>query len=338
MKKYKKNPKWCFGLLCMMLICLVGCGKEAPEDTIKKADYIQEDMAEETQEVVVQENISVGVPIRESVQEPAGVKESHSLKHSENISVSHSESVSVSQISESKPIPVVIQEGKTITLKKGEFVHPDNFDFGENQKFAVEIYEYIIKGCQSFDLKTKFASKNEAEQFLKNFDRCIPQEIKIKITESTNEITQPDGTKSDILVYRFEYKIFTRQEQLSAAINKSYDACIKAGIQTGMTEKEAVEKISSWIMQNMTYEINNGEAYVGFTTGRGQCMTYALMFEEMCKSCGIECEYIVGMDGTHAWNKVKIGNEWFWSDLTWADSEDGSAYLLSDALWSTHWL
>ena len=355
----KRKLVCCLSVLCMTALCFVGCGQKQVVDVKDNVFNIsigtstgtkldgdtQEDTTNTSESISISEGVSESTSINMSDSVSLGVSESLSVGSAESkqetTSVTHTYGTSVSQsvsMNTTSNIQTVVPDGKTIELKKDEFVHPDNFDFGNNQKFAVEIYEYIIKQSKSFDVKTKFTSIEEAKQFLREFSRCVPPEVEIEIVKSTKSVKQADGSISEVPVYRFEYQIFTTKENLSTAVNKSYDACIKAGVQTGMTEKEAVEKMSSWIIQHMTYEINDGNAYVGFTTGRGQCMTYAKMFEAMCKSCGIECEYIVGMDGTHAWNKVKIGNEWFWSDLTWADSEDGSAYLLSDTLWDSHWL
>ena len=38
----------------------------------------------------------------------------------------------------------------------------------------------------------------------------------------------------------------------------------------------------------------------------------------------------------HAWNKVKIGSEWFYIDVCWNDSSNPNRYLLSKTLWNDH--
>jgi transglutaminase/protease-like cytokinesis protein 3 len=115
------------------------------------------------------------------------------------------------------------------------------------------------------------------------------------------------------------------------------DAVKKAGLSDGMGRTEAINRIIKWIAKHMTYVVNGGDAYVGFTTGQGQCMTYAMMFDEMCNTVGIECEYITGTaGGYHAWNKVKLNGKWYWVDVTWYDSTGDSKYCLSETLWSSH--
>lgn len=51
----------------------------------------------------------------------------------------------------------------------------------------------------------------------------------------------------------------------------------------------------------------------------GVCQSYAYTFDYLCELAGVECIMVTGdMLGylPHAWNKVKIGNEWFVVDVT----------------------
>ena len=64
---------------------------------------------------------------------------------------------------------------------------------------------------------------------------------------------------------------------------------------------------------------------------RGVCEDYSNLLQEMCHIVGIESNVIVGYGRTgeseigkqpgrpnHAWNSVKINNEWYLMDITWA--------------------
>lgn len=58
--------------------------------------------------------------------------------------------------------------------------------------------------------------------------------------------------------------------------------------------------------------------------GRGVCEGYALAVEQVSKYVGLEVEEVGadvhlknGEEGGHAWNKVKIGEKWYYADLTW---------------------
>jgi transglutaminase/protease-like cytokinesis protein 3 len=68
---------------------------------------------------------------------------------------------------------------------------------------------------------------------------------------------------------------------------------------------------------------------------KGICEGYAVLFQELCRANNIPCEIAVGrasnninkierirgkrnFSTNHAWNRVKIGDEWFYADATWA--------------------
>jgi transglutaminase-like putative cysteine protease len=68
---------------------------------------------------------------------------------------------------------------------------------------------------------------------------------------------------------------------------------------------------------------------------KGICEGYAVLFQLLCRENGIPCEIAIGRVSNnthkiekvrgkknfatnHAWDKVKIGNEWFYADPTWA--------------------
>lgn len=68
---------------------------------------------------------------------------------------------------------------------------------------------------------------------------------------------------------------------------------------------------------------HNDDPY-GFLVGRkGICMGYSLTFQLFMDICGIECVTVPGTAhaGTdeHAWNMVKLEDEWYVVDVTWDD-------------------
>lgn len=232
-----------------------------------------------------------------------------------------------------------ISNGKGITLKQGGINNPAYYDFGKYQDYATEIYNTILNQ-DTFKMEFNFDTHEESVAFSTKFNSTVlPVDVCLyEIHYSANERIVETGEWVEVHKIIYDSSNFKGRIDLRKALTMSYDACISAGLYNGMSEKEAVGKISRWIINHMTYELNNGEAYVGFTTGRGQCHTYAQMFKSMCDTAGIECQYVSGYagGGSHAWNKVKIGSNWYWVDTTWYDSNGNSKYLLSSTLWSSH--
>jgi hypothetical protein len=123
-----------------------------------------------------------------------------------------------------------------------------------------------------------------------------------------------------------------------------------------LTEKYAndslkVVSIYNWITTNVTYDRFFRKRLEGDTTlyqepqnviirKKAVCIGYAKLVKEMCHLCGIESHIVDGItksDGRnldneeHAWNVIKISNNWYFLDATWGAVDDFSSkkYLFS---------
>lgn len=103
--------------------------------------------------------------------------------------------------------------------------------------------------------------------------------------------------------------------------------------------------IHDWIVNNTRYnienmdEVGNHTAYGVLVKGSSVCMGYAETINLLLQAAGIETRYVTGYgvnsDGHregHAWNAVKLGNDWYMLDTTWDDpvTTDNSNLLLYD--------
>lgn len=67
---------------------------------------------------------------------------------------------------------------------------------------------------------------------------------------------------------------------------------------------------------------------------KGVCQSYAYAYKLLCELSGVSCKVMTGnLDGNlpHAWNAVKIGEEWFQTDATNNAKTAGIPYFLYDA-------
>lgn len=139
---------------------------------------------------------------------------------------------------------------------------------------------------------------------------------------------------------------FSSYEKLAKRINKDFS-----------TSKGRASAIYVWIAYNISYDVkaansnNRTRSYsyrtleekekieqdynddIVNTTLRKQkavCDGYSRLFKKLCDLCDVECEVISGTsktnindigklpnDSDHAWNAVKIGNNWGLVDVTW---------------------
>lgn len=111
------------------------------------------------------------------------------------------------------------------------------------------------------------------------------------------------------------------------------------------TDLEKVRAIYVWITDNITYDFElyeNDELHRQFYSSESNvidktlerkkaiCSGYSLLFKKLCNDLDIECEVVNGYSKQwldsfvsknvpdHAWNAVKINNNWALIDVTWA--------------------
>ena len=115
-------------------------------------------------------------------------------------------------------------------------------------------------------------------------------------------------------------------------------------IDTTKSKYEQAHDIYNWITRNIKCDVkaylsgksNNSTAIETLEKRKGTCSNYSLLFNEMCRSIGIESYFVVGYSkGTdyfkgsefyradHMWNVFRIDSLWFFADVTW-----GSGYLV----------
>ncbi len=127
-------------------------------------------------------------------------------------------------------------------------------------------------------------------------------------------------------------------KSLAQKCSQDYDESrvIKLIIDTLITDDmntvEKIKIIHDYLIMTTTYDHVNIKAgtesksvyktYGCIIGHRCVCQGYAYAFMDIMTAMGIECVELSG--GNHAWNAVKIGDSWYYIDLTWDDPYDGS--------------
>lgn len=147
-------------------------------------------------------------------------------------------------------------------------------------------------------------------------------EIEYKISDYL-EIMKKINYLADVAKYNFSEK----DEQIMFGISQlkeyiSYDEHYKD------KSKEEIKEISSL----------KGAILKGKTI----CIGYAMALERYLNSIGVESKIMAGMgtssttqmtrigEDTHAWNQIKIGDNWYNVDITWEDKENPLRWILTD--------
>lgn len=131
----------------------------------------------------------------------------------------------------------------------------------------------------------------------------------------------------------------TKQE----AIEQKIDEIVSEIIAEGMREQDKVLAINQYLCDTIVYDdaaLQNAEennfmtvdemfedsfnAYGALVNGKCVCAGYSAAFRLLAQEAGLESIVVTGfLDGTlaHAWNKVKIDEEWYVVDTTNNDNE-----------------
>lgn len=140
--------------------------------------------------------------------------------------------------------------------------------------------------------------------------------------------------------------IHAKQEEIIAAASR----IINEIIETGMSDEQKREAIYRYLADNTAYdhealkaaESNNFQGNIdekfndSFTTYGimvnkvGVCMSYAYSYKLLSDLANIESIVVTGVANgvPHAWNKVKINNEWLHVDVTNNDSDNSLGFRL----------
>lgn len=114
-------------------------------------------------------------------------------------------------------------------------------------------------------------------------------------------------------------KVFDEQTEKIVSAAKNYE--------TDYAKEKFVHNV---LIKSIDYELNsslNQSAYSALVNNSSVCAGYARAFQHIMIKLGIPTYLVTGeAEGNHAWNIVKIEDEFYNVDLTWDDNESGDIY------------
>lgn len=126
-------------------------------------------------------------------------------------------------------------------------------------------------------------------------------------------------------------KVSAMRGKLSSRLTEIADSLELAG-SSGAAQKELA--IHDYIVLNTSYDKNNytlkkdafnisNTSYGALVNGVALCDGYSYAFKSLCDLAGIECHVVYGVSNSqpHAWNLVKSGEDYFYTDVTWNDPD-----------------
>ncbi len=94
-------------------------------------------------------------------------------------------------------------------------------------------------------------------------------------------------------------------------------------LRQGMSDPDKIKAIHDWIVLHIAYDLSlqRYTAYDAIDSGKTVCQGYSLLAYRMLREAGFRVRIIEGVvdSGSHVWNLVQIGNDWYHIDVTWDD-------------------
>lgn len=219
----------------------------------------------------------------------------------------------------------------------------------------VKIYDTIVSGIRNFDttiiIDINFDLKvSEAEAFVKVIMGSITQAIindnpelfwfgiygsqHYLYDETVGCIYNAENKVTSLTLapkYNTEKdKALSMQTQMETAA----DEFIKqANITKSMTDYDKALALHDVVCANLVYDNSQSlewihTAYGAFVNKLAVCDGYSKAYQYLLNKVGIDSHIATGSSKgeSHAWNLVKLDGEWYYTDVTWDDSEYGIFY------------
>ena len=177
-----------------------------------------------------------------------------------------------------------------------------------------EIYIRILSGCEKFESFVNLKKNSLDDVYIaRNAVACDHPEFFWTSTFMVKTIREKATQISFTIPSNAE-------EQMELIKNKADEIVTSLPIET--TEK--LKFIYDWIVNNTEYgnSANSQEINSVFIDRISVCSGYSKAFQYLCQKAGIPCTYVAGFtkeDEPHAWNLVRINNNYYWIDVTWGD-------------------
>ncbi|MGI6421394.1 MAG: transglutaminase domain-containing protein [Syntrophomonadaceae bacterium] len=145
---------------------------------------------------------------------------------------------------------------------------------------------------------------------------------------------EPERYTKNYQIYREDLIDPNDEYQSLADWANKIDGIIMLLINDNMSELEKVKILHDYVVLNTEYDATyEGNAFMTphfarqvIFEGHGVCDGYAEAFKILLNGAGIKSKVIYGDTpyGLHAWNQVKIDDQWYNIDVTWADPDSGN--------------
>ncbi|MBQ7942551.1 MAG: hypothetical protein IJ326_00645 [Lachnospiraceae bacterium] len=140
-------------------------------------------------------------------------------------------------------------------------------------------------------------------------------------TEYGYQYTTSGQVAEIIMIYN---ELANNLEQRAAELETAAEELVK-GSEKYLTKYAKEVYVHDTLMKNIEYDSKaawNQTAYSALVNGETVCAGYARAFQYVMQKLGIPCYFCTGYAGeSHAWNIIKLEDEYYNVDVTWNDTD-----------------
>lgn len=236
------------------------------------------------------------------------------------------------------------KKAKKITVKSSDVLYDQtSYIKNYNRENADFIAAHIMNWENDIDISSlniyinlKNPQKSlDTGQLRKVYNLMLISHPEIIQTDGCYQITYNTGTG---LITHLMPKYILKTEEYDEAVKKVNAEISKIVKQANKVKKKkgtrkAIIKVNDLLKKKISYDTKakyGVNAYGALIKRKAYCMGYSRAFSMCMAKMKIRCLYEMKKDGTHIWNRVKIGNKWLVVDVTANDEDPLEENLLSE--------
>ena len=364
MKRKNIRPKLIAAALCMSLLVQSFSITALAEETTEPYTEVTQTAAETEEEPESSENVLTEVT-EKATEEEAEDQEQSTLPSEEDESITSDEIITTVETvteeeSETTTEEELTEEEEAMTeelsreestlegliqdgaLQPGVF---DDFYFAQEESYDIEkvqkfLYQELKNRKAEIDVRSYHIPVADAGTVLASTINANPDLYFVKSGYGYTYDTSDDT----LCTYEISYTQ-NNDDAFNAAVRDALSE-----ISNDMTDMEKAVILHDYLVLNVEYDYDNYlnntipkesySAYGALVNRKAVCMGYALAYQYLLQQCGITTYYVASSSMNHAWNIVKLGNDYYHIDTTWDDpvsDQQGRArhyyMLISDETW-----